>query len=114
MRKVIKVEIRKSSIEGFGIFTKEDIKKGEPITLEKDPKIFPDGEPWRYVNHQCKNPNITVDERYTTRRFRATRDIQMGEELTINYQSWGWQYYFLEIMKKGCKCPDCVANKQKL
>lgn len=117
--KRVKVEIKESSIEGFGAFTKEIIKKGELVTLERDPKVFPDGEDasWIYVNHRCKNPNLTVEivdgKRSITRnRFRAIRDVQIREELTTNYQSLDWQCHFIAIMEKGCKCPDCVTNKK--
>lgn len=115
-----KVEIKKSFIEGFGAFTKKTIKKGELITLEREPRVFPDSEDesWIYVNHRCKNPNLTIEivngERSITRnRFRAKKHIQPGEELTINYQSLDWQCHYLAVMDRGCKCPDCIANKQK-
>jgi len=39
--------------------------------------------PW-YLNHS-EHPNVAIDENY---RFQALRDIEAGEELTVDYRTY--------------------------
>ncbi|HKP73280.1 MAG TPA: SET domain-containing protein-lysine N-methyltransferase [Pyrinomonadaceae bacterium] len=62
----------------------------------------------RYVNHACR-PNA---EAFSTGRrlwIWSKRDIEAGEEITINY---GKTYFDQHIKPRGCKCETCV-NKPK-
>lgn len=113
MRK-IKVEIKKSAIDGFGAFTKASVRNGELITIEREPKVVPDGEDasWYYVNHRCLKPNLVVEscdgrKTVTLNIFRAIYDIQPGEELTIDYRTLDWKCHFSALLAHGCQCPDC-------
>ena len=97
-----KVEKRKSKIHGFGLFARQDIKKGEIISIEtnfiKKPITEPLDKEWktysyryndfyilpldngRFINHSS-NPNVIE-------AMIAARDIKAGEELTEDYSSY--------------------------
>lgn len=99
------VKIKKSEIEGSGVFAIKDFKKSEKVysfkkgnvvnksqiqnVSQKDKRYLDkisDDEfeiiepPARYVNHSC-NPNITEKERTAY----ALKNIKKGEEITIDY-----------------------------
>ncbi len=99
------VEIRKSEKHGKGLFALKDFKKGEEMYVLKKGKIVSHDEiknlselekihldkigeneyeiiesPGCYINHSCE-PN--VEEK--NRTGYALRDIQKGEEITIDY-----------------------------
>tara|TARA_Y100000004_G_C8883958_1_gene398855 strand:+ start:53 stop:433 length:381 start_codon:yes stop_codon:yes gene_type:complete len=108
------VHVKKSKGRGWGVFTSEDIKKGEIVEECIIPyDVLPIGstamQNYRYVwpnrkhytaycialgfgciyNHNEKNPNVDWDldseERVMT--FTAIRDIKAGDELMFDYQS---------------------------
>jgi SET domain-containing protein len=97
--------IRKSEIEGRGVFAGKDIQKGEIVIrwnckelTSEEAKILPETEkkyltfvdkkyylmlpPARYVNHSC-NPNTFVKDFCDV----AKRNIQNGEEITTDYSA---------------------------
>lgn len=104
-----KVEIRTNSLNGKGIFAKENIKKGEIVfikgghILTRDEifssgvinSYFPISDEYflgatnkdeedqikLYQNHSC-NPNVGLHGEIT---FIAMRDIEKDEELTVDY-----------------------------
>jgi len=114
-----------SAIEGLGVFTLTPIKAGEPVPLsnENEARIFSqaelaslpppyanyfvpdkDGNWWGpinyhrmsigwYLNHSLQ-PNINVSD-----RFAALRPIAAGEELTIDYSYWNFDW----VRDKGIK-----------
>lgn len=57
----------------------------------------------RYVNHSCA-PNCEVELRSGKVLIFANRDIEVGEELTIDY---GEEYFKEFIEPSGCKCDHC-------
>lgn len=57
----------------------------------------------RYVNHSCE-PNCEADIRDGRILIYASRDIERGEELTIDY---GDEYFDEFIRPVGCKCSSC-------
>ena len=97
--------VSKSKINGKGIFTKRDIKKGENICVIKGPEMFkinknmkdvlshPDWvgfktnnwvdpvPPYKYLNHSC-DANTAIKGRKT---LIAISDIKSGDEITIDY-----------------------------
>jgi SET domain-containing protein len=100
-----RVVVKESKIHGRGLFAKEDIRAGEGIldwsgcsealtpegasSLPEDERkylSFIDGQyvlfkpPARFVNHSC-DPNA----RATKGRDVASRDIEEGEEITVDY-----------------------------
>jgi len=105
--------IRKSTIEGQGLFTNSPITArakvgeftGERISVrearrraknrkhiamvELDNKVAIDGSvrggPFSYINHSC-NPNVFTRIAYGRAEFYAKRDIAAGEELTVDYE----------------------------
>lgn len=114
---LIKTELKQSSIQGIGLFTKEPIKSGQitwswtdgidlEISLEKlesSPesfKIFMQRYGWKTI---CNTWRLSVDEeRFTNHSYTpnlycpfslativtALRDINIGEELAVNYKSF--------------------------
>lgn len=115
---------------GMGLFAIAPIKKGERIleytgnripTKEADESdsryLFEIDRKWTidgpvpeniagYVNHAC-DPNteaVIEDDRIF---YYATRDIESGEELTIDY---GEEYFDEFIKPIGCRCESCVKK----
>lgn len=101
-----KISILKSKIHGRGIFAAEYIKRAERIQYirgkrammktrnKKDSKeiahwiglgrfswIRTEGTPFRYINHSC-DPNAAI---MGTKTLIALKDIDSGEEITIDY-----------------------------
>ena len=125
-----KTEIRNSKTEGRGLFAKEPIRKGEivsvrgghilPRKMETEIKK-PDGY-WGYpiadefvlaplntqevedvmmfLNHSC-DPNVGIRGQIL---FVAMRDIDVDEELTIDYAMFGANR---EPMQCNCRSTDC-------
>lgn len=123
-----------STISGQGLFTSEAIKSGA-FVIEYVGTILPnsiaddletaylfdlengttiDGSPeWnmaRYVNYSCM-PNVEaeLDEEEHRIFFNAIRDIEPGEELTIDY---GEEYVKDFISPHGCACGSCSSEKK--
>ena len=125
-----KTEIRKSDTDGRGLFAKEPIRKGEIVsvrggnilTRQMEGKIKkPDGY-WGYpiadnfvlaplntqevedvmmfLNHSCE-PNIGILGQII---FVAMRNIDRGEELTIDYAMFGANE---EPMQCNCRSANC-------
>ncbi|MBI4080023.1 SET domain-containing protein [Candidatus Kaiserbacteria bacterium] len=59
----------------------------------------------RYINHSCE-PNCEAEIHDGRIYILSTRDIQAGEELTIDY---GDEYFDEFIRPTGCKCRKCGA-----
>ena len=125
-----RTEIRTSKTEGRGLFAKEPIRKGEivsvrgghilPRKMETEIKK-PDGY-WGYpiadefvlaplntqevedvmmfLNHSC-DPNVGIRGQIL---FVAMRDIDVDEELTIDYAMFGANR---EPMQCNCRSTDC-------
>ena len=95
------LELRKSSIHGYGLFAKEHIPKNTILGISHvSHNLFPDG--WirtplgGFYNHS-ENPNCelidqNMDEGLisftTTKLLRATKNIFVGTELTCTYTIW--------------------------
>jgi uncharacterized protein len=88
------VRVESSVVHGSGVFATRTLRCGEPIAyfvgyeIDGDTyhslhlagkRIQPTG-PLRYLNHSCK-PNAHFSDRWLI----ASRDISMGEEITIDY-----------------------------
>lgn len=111
--------IKKSKIEGMGVFANRDFKRGEIVIKwntdtflskkeaghipEREKRyIYPIGNrfllqqpPARYVNHSC-NPNTkVVDDASDV----AIKDIRKGEEITSDYS-----LSFAPDEKMECNC----------
>lgn len=97
------------------IINDEERKKSRSRYLfEIDKDRFIDGSTRsnlaRYINHSCE-PN---SQGFTSRNKRiwiwSLRDIEAGEEITIDY----CEEYFDEFIKAGnCKCKKCAPQPGK-
>ena len=83
--------IKKSDIEGLGLFAIQEIKSGKVlgVTHIKDKKA--ENGYWRtplggFINHS-DIPNCIKEENIFTYNLflKTTKDIKEGEELTLNY-----------------------------
>ena len=120
---------------GKGLYTESPIKKGEFVveyTGKKIPTVVADtlgtrylfdlengwtidGSPMtnlaRWVNHACDpNCEAELDEDAGRVFYEATRNIEPGEELTIDY---GEEYFDEFIKPYGCKCAGCTEKREK-
>jgi uncharacterized protein len=120
---------------GLGLFATEAIRKGQTIVEYRGRRItsveaaeierkggnrylFEISSQWtidgasrrnlgRYVNHACK-PNAEAIMRRTGKlEFAASRWIEPGEEITLDY---GKDYFDLIIAETGCKCMTCSTK----
>jgi len=126
----IKTEIRISNTEGRGLFAKESIRKGEIvsvrgghiITRQMEENVNKLDEYWGYpiaddfvlaplntqevedvmmfLNHSCE-PNVGILGQII---FVVMRDIDSGEELTIDYAMFGANK---EPMQCNCRSSNC-------
>ena len=123
---------------GLGLFATEPIRKGQAIVEYRGRRItaqqayeierhgsnrylFEINKQWtidgssrrnfgRYVNHACE-PNAEAIMRRTGKlEFAASRWIEPGEEITIDY---GEEYFALFFAKKGCKCMACSRTQMR-
>lgn len=134
-----KFEIRKSQIDGKGVFGVKLIKKGEliccmngeeisipelKIKYEKGNERLSDllrvgnkkyldlYEPYIYVNHSC-DPNATI---VRFNELTAIKDIDAGQEITYDYSltEWSddesWRDYDEWFIE--CKCKSSSCRKQ--
>ncbi len=120
---------------GLGLFATEAIRKGQTIVEYRGRRIsaeqaweierkgqnrylFEINKQWtidgasrrnlgRYINHACK-PNAEAVLRRTGKlEFAASRRIEPGEEITIDY---GEDYFDLLLAPKGCRCMACASK----
>lgn len=131
-----KLYVRKSQINGSGIYTEENIKKhefiafiqGKVVTMVSNTKeeadamgllfgisktkwIDPTGTIWQYFNHSC-DPNTAI---IGTKKVIALRNIEKDEELTFDYSltdaDLNWE------MDCSCGSKNCrkkITSIQKL
>jgi SET domain-containing protein len=103
------IVVKKSKINGKGVFAKRDFKKGE-IVLKWNPKILTKLEadkltikqkhylyqkrnkyflmqsPEKYVNHSCDANTVAKNKSDI-----ATRNIRKGEEVTSSYANFSFK-----------------------
>lgn len=127
------LRVRKG-VNGFGLFTDVDIKKGEYIIeyvgdlisakaadkkggqylFEINSRWTIDGTPRsntaRYINHSCR-PNCESDTREREKRVLifSRKNIKAGEELNYDYGKVFWDDW---IKPKGCRCAKCQEAKK--
>lgn len=122
---MVELEVKKSKLHGRGVYTKENISKGETIFIikghrkhlvvkgKKESDMGPawvgikHGEwidptpPALYLNHSC-NPNAGIKGAVT---LKALRNIKSGEEITFDYATTEDDVYWQ--MKCGCGSKNC-------
>ena len=115
-KKFVELELNKSLVAGEGILTKEEIKKGQIICplcgmiyrmseakidfpkysyqISDEFSIETTNEPG-FFNHSC-NPNTFLNKDWM---FEAIRDIQLSDEILIDYRTMDYSDYGFE-----CTC----------
>ena len=128
-----KVTIKKSEVEGRGMFAKELIREEEVVarlgglytddreeakTAKEEGKLIMQwdtnlfsiedrGESESYfINHSCDS-NLRMLDAYT---LTARKDIQAGEELTADYTLWEGDEN--HIAPWECRCSSSTCRKQ--
>jgi hypothetical protein len=61
----------------------------------------------RYINHSC-DPNVEAEIKKSRIMIHAARDIEAGEEMTIDY---GDEYFDEFIRPVGCRCGSEICRK---
>jgi SET domain-containing protein len=126
------VAVRRSAIDGFGVFASEDIPaqrkigeiRGESISVsearrraegkqrimivEISPRKAIDAsasqDPMRFTNHAC-TPNARLTIRDGRIEFYSLRPITPGEEITVNYG----ETHHNGTLACRCGAPGCVG-----
>ena len=89
-----KYSIKKSDINGKGVFASKSFEKGELVGLAvTDEEAVTDTENFRdartelgkYLNHQNKE-NAALKSENNTLNIYTNTPIKKGEEITVNYQ----------------------------
>lgn len=129
-----KVEVRTNSLNGKGIFAKENIQKGEMVFIKgghilTKNQIFSSGvinsyfpisdeyflgatnkeeeeEIKLYQNHSC-NPNVGLHGEIT---FVAMRDIKQDEELTVDYAFIDNENYSFKCTCNSKNCRGTITG----
>ena len=126
------VAVRRSAIDGFGVFAAEDIPaqkkigeiRGETISVsearrraegrerimiveistKKAIDASASQDPMRFTNHAC-TPNARLTIRDGRIEFYALRPITPGEEITVNYG----ETHHNGTLACRCGAPGCVG-----
>ncbi len=125
-----KFTLRKSSINGHGLFVNRDYKKGEfigyihgPVIVTREMSnpilaknsmnwigvgryswIDTEKSPFRYINHSC-DPNVAIRGKRTV---YALKDIKAGTEIVMDYSLTEAD----EEWKIACNCRSIYCRKQ--
>lgn len=127
------VAVRRSPIDGFGVFAQEPVPRwrkigevrGESISIDEarrraaqlerimiveiSDKVAIDlagsTDPMRFTNHSCQ-PNGQLRIQAGRIEFYALRDIAPGEEITVNYG----QTHHEGRLTCRCGAPGCVGR----
>lgn len=114
---MIRLIKKRSKIQGYGIFTKDKIKKGKVIhniSLKKILKVpkkrlarigknkYVSDKILNYINHSC-NPSAKLKINGKSKLI-ALRNIFVGEEITVNYNKTEEHN---KKIKCKCKSPNC-------
>jgi SET domain-containing protein len=121
------VAVRRSPIDGFGVFAAEDIPpqkkigeiRGETISVSAEGRerimiveistkkaidASASQDPMRFTNHAC-TPNARLQIRDGRIEFYALRAITPGEEITVDYG----ETHHNGTLKCRCGAPGCVG-----
>jgi hypothetical protein len=80
-----KLTVKKSNIQGKGLFINKAVKKGDVIGLaHKDNQATP--VVGKYHNHSENNPTAVNVQQGNKRYLVAAKDLQPGTEITTNYK----------------------------
>ena len=127
--KTDEVIVKKSKIEGYGVFAKRDFKKGEVVmtwdlsnkiskeeyqklpeskkihTIQHEDGYVINKSPEKYVNHSC-NANVHEENGKDV----ATKNIKKGEEITFDYGKAKPNEPYFEC---SCGSKNCKKRIQK-
>lgn len=125
-----RLEVRQSTVHGFGVFALEDIDEGETIeecyivyTTQECPQLFNHyfcvekkiiiafgyGSIYNHANFPNADYNVLVDQ--PVMFFTATKPIKQGEEIFIYYgPQWFKKRYMHYVDPAGLKNKRYLAN----
>jgi uncharacterized protein len=126
-----KLKVKKSSIDGIGIFAEEEIRKGERIAfifgtkkkfastdkrsaskiptwygITKSTWMDPGSSIFKYFNHSC-DPNTAI---IGTKTVIARKNIKVGEEITFDYSFTDGDINW--TLDHTCKCGSKRCRKK--
>ena len=97
--------IKKSSIEGLGVFATEDINKHTILGVSHIQESKAENGYWRtpiggFINHSI-NPNCKKSENKFTKNLylKTIKNIKKGEELTVYYTLYSMDKSYSEQMQ---------------
>lgn len=107
------VTVKKSSIEGLGLFATQDIEEGHEFGITHVKNYwFEDGyirtPLGGFFNHSDK-PNCEAYQQNSYIKLKAIKDIQAGEELTAKY--WLYDIKKCSCNRKDKTCGGCQDNE---
>jgi SET domain-containing protein len=99
---------------GIIISAEEADRRGGKYLFELDEERAIDGTARsniaRYINHSCR-PNAEAFTSGNRIWIWSTKNIQAGQEITIDY---GKEYIEEHIKPVGCKCEVCIDKPKKV
>ena len=103
-----KIEIRDSSLDGKGMFAKEEIKKDEIVFIKGGHLVTKEEKDGikLWINHSCE-PNCGMRGEIS---FVAMRDIKVNEELSIYYALIDNEDYKINCNCKSKSCRSVVTG----
>lgn len=123
------VIVKKSSVQGLGVYADKDFKIGEIVLVIDDTNVVTDEqkltpqqheydcdylsdgkvilmqEPEKFINHSC-DPNTYVKTINNLRHVLSMGDIKKGQEITFDYSINGFNNGTFE-----CKCGSKNCRK---
>ena len=85
-------------------------KAREKLVMQWDDDLFSvedrGADPAYFINHSC-DPNTWMEDAFT---IMAMRDVEVGEELTVDYALWEADENY--VSRWECKCGSSMCRKR--
>ena len=119
-----KLEVRKSTGKGFGVFCTSDIKIGEVVIVSKPVMELPNrtaysvqvdwnkhiltDKPAYFVNHSCDPTAGVKPNNYGSYDFVTRKNLLAGSEITVCYSTT--EYEIVGFSKCFCGSRNCLKK----